>query len=311
LKGMYVWGDVKGDQNKRDLFSLDSDGHFLVAAAVSFSPEDMQRVDRLVESGCKILVLDSSHGACAPAKEQMHRIRVKYGNRVDIIVGNIASYESAMYLLEGDVKPDALKVGIVPGSICTTRQVTGHGVPQVTAVYNVWCAVRDHGAKSGYYCPVIADGGIRTSGDIVKVLACGASGIMLGSALAGSEESPGLVVVKDGKRYKTIRGMGSRSAMEERAGSRTRYLREKGTEKAEELTEKQKQKMVPEGVEGLVEFKGTAEKIMVELCGGIQSGLAHSGANSILAFQAKASPWEQTTAGVAEGNPHDIFNVTY
>jgi len=158
---------------------------------------------------------------------------------------------------------------------------------------------------------VIADGGIRTSGDIVKVLACGASGVMLGSALAGSEESPGLVVVKEGKRYKTIRGMGSRSAMEERAGSRTRYLRNKGTEKAEELTDKQKQKMVPEGVEGLVELKGTVEKIMHELCGGIQSGLAHSGSNDILSFQSKACPWEQSTAGVAEGNPHNVFNVTY
>eukprot|EP01123_Difflugia_compressa_P015566 TRINITY_DN882_c0_g1_i1.p1 TRINITY_DN882_c0_g1~~TRINITY_DN882_c0_g1_i1.p1 ORF type:complete len:536 (-),score=105.63 TRINITY_DN882_c0_g1_i1:96-1703(-) len=311
LKGMYVWGDVKGDQNKRNLFSLDKDGHFLVAAAVSFALEDMQRVDKLVESGCKILVLDSSHGACVPAKEQITRIRAKYDHKVDIIVGNIASYESAMYLLEGDGKPDALKVGIGPGSICTTRQVTGHGIPQLTAVYNVWCAIRDYGEKTGFYCPIIADGGIRTSGDIIKVFTAGASAIMLGSALAGSEESPGLVVVKDGKRFKTIRGMGSRSAMEERSGSRTRYLRDKGTEKVEELTVTQKQKMVPEGIEGLVEFKGPAEKIMNELCGGIQSGLAHSGANNILAFQAKAKPWQQSTAGIIEGNPHNVHNITY
>jgi len=243
--------------------------------------------------------------------EQMNRIRAKYGEKVDIIVGNVASYESAMYLLEGDVKPDAIKVGIGPGSICTTRQVTGHGIPQMTAVYNVWRAIRDHGAKTGYYCPVIADGGIRCSGDIVKVLAVGASGIMLGSALAGSEESPGLMVVKDGKRFKTIRGMGSRSAMEERVGSRTRYLRESGSNKIEELSVKQKEKMIPEGVEGLVEFKGTAEKIMIELCGGVQSGLAHSGAKDILSFQAKAKPWEQSTAGVIEGNPHNIHNITY
>eukprot|EP01124_Arcella_intermedia_P002076 TRINITY_DN1113_c0_g1_i1.p1 TRINITY_DN1113_c0_g1~~TRINITY_DN1113_c0_g1_i1.p1 ORF type:complete len:533 (-),score=116.74 TRINITY_DN1113_c0_g1_i1:36-1634(-) len=311
LKGMYVWGDVKGDQNKRDLFSLDDDGHFLVAAAVSFSLEDMARIDRLVENGCKVIVLDSSHGACLPAKEQMTRIRAKYGNKVDIIVGNVASYDSAMYLLQGDAKPDGIKVGIGPGSICTTRQVTGHGIPQVTAVFNVWKAIRDHGKETGYYCPVIADGGLKNSGDIVKVFSCGASAVMLGSMLAGSEESPGLTVVKDGKRYKTIRGMGSRSAMEERSGSRSRYLRDKGTEKSETITVQQKQKMVPEGVEGLVEFKGTVEKIMTELSGGIQSGLAHSGANSILMFQKKAKIWEQSTSGIVEGNPHNVFNVTY
>jgi len=311
LKGMYVWGDVKGDQNKRDLFSLDSDGHFLVGAAVSFAPEDMVRIDLLVESGCKVLVLDSSHGACRPALDQMVRIRAKYGNKIDIIVGNIASYDSAMYLLEGEAKPDALKVGIGPGSICTTRSVTGHGIPQMTAVFNVWCAVRDYGEKTGYYCPVIADGGIRTSGDIIKVLAAGASSVMLGSILAGAEESPGLLVVKEGKRFKTIRGMGSRSAMEERSGSRTRYLREEGTEKVDELTVNQKQKMVPEGVEGLVELKGTTEKILSELCGGIQAGLAHSGANSVLSFQAKAKPWLQSTAGLIEGNPHNIYNMSY
>ncbi|PRP81444.1 inosine 5'-monophosphate dehydrogenase, partial [Planoprotostelium fungivorum] len=151
LIGMYVWNDVKQDQRKRDFFSLDNEGHFLVGAAISLGQEDMHRADLLVQSGCKVLVLDSSHGACAPAKEQIKRLRVKYGDRIDIIVGNIASYASAAYLLKGDHRPDCLKVGIGPGSICTTRSVTGHGVPQLTAVYEVWRAVKDHGDKTGYY----------------------------------------------------------------------------------------------------------------------------------------------------------------
>jgi len=271
----------------------------------------MIRVDRLVEAGCKVIVLDSSHGACAPAREQLTRIKSKYGDKLDVIVGNIASYESAMYLLESQYRPDALKVGIGPGSICTTRSVTGHGIPQMTAVYSVWRAIRHYAAKTGYVCPVIADGGIRSSGDIVKVFSVGASAVMLGSVLAGAEESPGLVVVNDGKRYKTIRGMGSRSAMEERSGSRTRYGRNKGTEKSEDLTENQKQKMVPEGVEGLVQYKGPVDRIINELYGGVQSGLAHSGANSITAFQAKVKPWLQSTAGVIEGNPHNIHSISY
>jgi len=312
LKGMYVWGDVKSDINKKQLFSLDSDGHFLVAAAVSFSAEDMVRVDRLVEAGCKVIILDSSHGACTPARDQLARIKTKYAHKhLDVIVGNVASYDSAMYLLSSEHKPDGIKVGIGPGSICTTRSVTGHGIPQMTAVYNVWRAVKKYGDEHGYYCPVIADGGIRTSGDIVKVFSVGASAVMLGSALAGAEESPGLVVVNDGKRYKTIRGMGSRRAMEERTGSRTRYGRDRGIEKSDEITENQKQKMVPEGVEGLVEFKGPVERIVAEICGGIQSGLAHTGAHTILDFQVKVKPWLQSTAGIVEGNPHSIHSISY
>jgi len=308
---MYVWGDVKRDIHKKQFFSLDKDGHFLVSAAVSFSPDDMTRVDRLVEAGCKVIVLDSSHGACTPAREQLSRIKSKYDQKVDVIVGNIASYQSAMYLLENQHKPDALKVGIGPGSICTTRSVTGHGIPQITAVYNVWRAVRDYGSKTGYYCPIIADGGIRSSGDIVKIFAAGASAIMLGSLLAGAEESPGIVVVNEGKRYKTIRGMGSRSAMEERSGSRTRYSRDTGTDKTDDITENQKQKMVPEGVEGLVQFKGPVDKILLEIYGGVQSGLAHSGASTIHSFQAKVKPWLQSTAGLIEGNPHNLYSVSY
>jgi len=306
LKGMFVWNDVKQDQKKRDLFSLDEEGHFLVGAAIGLGIEDIARTQLLVDNGCKVIVLDSSHGACKPAKEQIQRIREKFGNSVEIIAGNIASYESAMYLLEGDFRPDSLKVGIGPGSICTTRSVTGHGIPQVTAVNEVWRAIRDFGAKTGYYVPIIADGGIRSSGDVVKCLAVGASSVMLGSVFAGTEESPGKTVESHGKRYKTIRGMGSRSAMEERSGSRGRYYRQEDSHVTESLTNEQKEKIVPEGVEGLVEFRGTVEKVMSEFLGGIQAGLAHTGSATIPDFQTKATLWVQSFAGVAEGKPHDI-----
>ena len=275
-----------------------------------------------VKSGCRVIVIDTSHGSCLPAKEQIARIRASHGNSVDLIVGNIASYDSAMYLLDGEHRPDALKVcvegmcecggmcecelsvsvcvcvrmylcvfvsnisfkyesslpslfyvcmcvesqnhlsphpqvGIGPGSICTTRQVTGHGVPQLTAIYQTWKAVQDYGSKTGYYVPIIADGGIRTSGDIVKSLAVGASAVMLGGVFASTLESPGGVIVKNGKSFKPIRGMGSRSAMEERSGSRGRYHRQGADHAAEGLTRSQKEKVVPEGVEGLVQLKGT------------------------------------------------------
>jgi len=259
--------------------------------------------------GCRVLVLDSSHGACKPCVEQVERIKKRWGDQVQVIAGNIASYDSAMYLLSATYKPDALKVGIGPGSICTTRSVTGHGVPQLTAVHEVWRAVRD----AHYPVPIIADGGVRTSGDIVKLLAVGASSIMVGSLLAGTAESPGQVIVKQGKKYKQIRGMGSRSAMEERAGSRMRYHRNNGinSSKTEALTSKQKEKMVPEGVEGLVEYKGQVQSVLNMLFGGIQSGLAHSGANTIDTFRTQATIWQQSTVGLAEGNPHDIAHITH
>lgn len=311
LKGMYVWNDVKTDNEKRESFSLDDCGHFLVGAAIGFSDEDFERAIELVETGgCRVLVLDSSHGACSPCRAQIKRFRLRWGDTVQIIAGNIASYDSAMYLLTAEHKPDALKVGIGPGSICTTRSVTGHGVPQLTAVYEVWRAVRD----SKYPVPIIADGGIRTSGDIVKLLACGASSVMLGSLLAGTAESPGQIVVKDGKKFKQIRGMGSRSAMESRAGSRVRYHRDNGvatSKSTDTITSKQKEKMVPEGVEGLVEYKGPVQRLLTTLQGGISSGLAHSGANTIDSFRPKVSMWQQSTAGLAEGNPHDIAHVTH
>eukprot|EP00211_Chloroparvula_japonica_P001099 CAMPEP_0119119646 /NCGR_PEP_ID=MMETSP1310-20130426/1042_1 /TAXON_ID=464262 /ORGANISM="Genus nov. species nov., Strain RCC2339" /LENGTH=570 /DNA_ID=CAMNT_0007109091 /DNA_START=84 /DNA_END=1792 /DNA_ORIENTATION=- len=310
VKGMYVWSDVRSDEQKRENFSLDHKGNFLVGAAIGVGEDDMRRVKELASAGCPLLVIDSSHGACKPALDQVRRIKLAFQDQFDVVVGNIASYESAMYLLRGEYKPDALKVGIGPGSICTTRQVTGHGIPQLTAVYQVWRAVQDYGKETGYYVPIIADGGIRTSGDIVKCFAAGASAVMMGGIFAGTKESPGQVIQKGGKTFKTVRGMGSRSAMEERSGSRHRYHREsKKTGVTETLTTHQKQKVVPEGVEGLVLLKGTVESVMTELLGGIQAGLSHTGCNNIKEFRNNATFWVQSTAGVSEGRPHDLTDI--
>jgi len=164
--------------------------------------------------------------------------------------------------------------------------------------------------KTGYFVPIIADGGIRSSGDIVKCFAVGASAVMLGSVFAGTEESPGKTVESRGKRYKSIRGMGSRAAMEERSGSRGRYYRQEEQFVTENLTNEQKEKVVPEGVEGLVEYRGSVEKVMSEFLGGVQSGLAHSGAATISEFQKKATIWVQSFAGYIEGKPHDIQAIT-
>ncbi len=309
LTGMYVWNDLKDDERKRDMFSLDSDGHFLVGAAIGVGEEDMHRVKLLVEEGgCKVLVIDTSHGACQPVRDQICRIREVYGDKVDIIVGNVASYESAMYLLKGTHVPDAIKCGISSGSICTTREVTGHGMPQMTAIFEVYSAVKFYHESNPdkKWVPIIADGGIRSSGDILKCYAMGASGVMLGSVFAGTKESPGQLIQKNGKQYKKIRGMGSKSAMDERQGSRKRYFT--GEDK-EELTTSQKTKVVPEGIEGLVKVKGSVESVMTLLSGGIRAGLAHSGAENIEEFRKKARLWSQSPSGTLEGRPHNIFDI--
>lgn len=323
LVGMYVWSDVKQDARKRAQFSLDDEGHFLVAAAVGCgSKEEEARAHALIDAGARVIVIDSSHGACHDARSLLWDIKERHKQRVQVIVGNVASYASASYLLDrqrcGDASdmplqvpetflPDAIKVGIGPGSICTTRRVTGTGVAQMTAVYEVHRAVRDRGVP----IPIIADGGVRSSGDMCKCFAVGASAVMVGSMLAGTTESPGRVVKRGAKLYKTYRGMGSRSAMAERSGSRVRYGRQDAREHAgETLTMAQRRKMVPEGVEGLVEMKGSVEDILHALMGGIGGGLAHAGAKTISEFQTKSAVWHQSAAGAVEGRPHDVLEAT-
>jgi IMP dehydrogenase len=302
LAGMYVWADVKKSQYSRSNFSLDHSGRLLVAAAVGPSPQERPRIEALLIAGCPILVIDCSHGACDAVRQQVNYIR-SLDQPVDIIAGNIASAQAARYLLEHqESQPDALKIGIGPGSICTTRSVTGHGVPQMTAIYDVVKIVTEFKTR----IPVIADGGITSSGDMVKSFAVGADAIMLGSLLAGTDEAPGEIVTQGQKKYKRYRGMGSRAAMSERAGSRMRYFKDSGEKDV--LTLEQESKLTPEGVEGLVEYKGSVVGIIDELRGGIGSGFAHSGAGCITELRNCVELWVQTNAGYLEGMPHHIMN---
>lgn len=295
LVGLYVWSDVRKDEETKNKFSLDKQGRLLVAAAVGPGENERERIDQLIEAECPIIVVDCSHGACNSVVEQVNYIKNHKG--VDVIAGNIASFESAEYILANS-EPDALKVGIGPGSICTTRRVTGHGIPQLSAVYQV------RQACAGL--PVIADGGITCSGDIVKAIAVGADCIMMGSVLAGTNESPGNIITQNGKKYKSYRGMGSRAAMSECSGSRSRYFKQ--DQDNELLTMQQQNKITPEGVEALVEYKGSVVSVIEELCGGIQSGLAHSNANNFHELKKNAKFWLQTSSGYIEGKPHNIIN---
>lgn len=294
-----MWNDVNSDQRKREKFSLDSEGHFLVGAAIGCEASEMDRARLLVDAGCRIIVIDGLNGNVGALKQMTVALRKEFGDRIDIIAGNVASYTSALHLLEGEGKPDAIKVGIGGGSTGTTRDKTAHGIPQVTALFEVWKAIRDHGEKNGYYVPIIADGGIRTSGDIVKCYAVGASGIMLGSLMAGTLEAPGVVMEKDGRKYKIIRGMASERAIR---GQMEKHIEVGGKEQKEVAD-------MRFGVEGRVLLSGSVESLMTQLLGGVQSGLAHSGSLNIPEFHSRAHVWAQSFAGAAEGKPHDILDV--
>lgn len=305
--GLYAWSDINQAENNLDLFSLDEEGRFLVAAAVGTDESEKERVSHLVAIGCKIIVIDTSHGASETVLSMLHWIKKEFPT-TNVIVGNIASYESAEYLIENSpnhLLPDALKVGVSSGSICTTRRVTGHGMPQLTAIYQVWMLLYHHQLHTTI--PIIADGGIRYSGDIVKAYSVGASAVMLGNVFAGTDESPGKIVTSDGNKYKIIRGMGSRSAMEDRDGSRMRYFG--NTKNKGKLTNNQKRKIAPEGVEATIKYKGPVDQIIHELNGGIRAGLAHSGSDNINKFRKNCCMWKQTNAGINEGNPHSLHTV--
>lgn len=306
--GMYTWKDVVQDEHKMKTFSLDDEGHFLVGAAVGVGNLEFSRVDKLAEAGCRLIVIDTSHGACAPAIQMLTYIKQKYGDQIEVIVGNIASYDSAKYLLNQAYMPDALKVGIGSGSICTTRRVTGHGMPQLTAVYQAYRAVNE----SGVNIPIIVDGGVRYSSDIVKAIAVGASGFMMGNVFAGTDESPGRVIIDGGQKFKVVRGMGSASAMNSRAGSRDRYFATHGSGSSScsgTLTLNQMTKTVPEGVEGFTKYRGPTERVMTEFLGGVRAGLAHTGARNIEEFRENATFWVQTFAGLTEGDVHSLSKI--
>jgi len=258
----------------------DEHGRLRVAAAVGTDRFTMERVKALVDAGVDAIVVDTAHGHSKKVMDIAAKIRDKYPD-IELVVGNIGTREAAIDLQKIGV--DAIKVGVGPGSICTTRVIAGVGVPQLTAIMEV--------AKEKEV-PVIADGGVRYSGDIVKALAAGADSVMLGNILAGTEESPGETVFLTGRRYKVYRAMGSITAM--RAGSSDRYFQE------------EEKKLVPEGVEGIVPYRGRVGEVLFQLIGGLRSGMGYCGAHTIRELQMKARFIRVTSAGLRESHPHNI-----
>ena len=264
---------------------LDAEGRLMVAAGVGITADVLDRVTALVEAGVDAIVLDSAHGDSLGVVEALRKIKAVYPE-LDTVVGNIATAEAAVRLIEAGA--DSLKVGIGPGSICTTRIIAGVGVPQISAIYDVAKAAEGSGV------PVIADGGLRYSGDIVKALAAGGDCVMIGSMFAGTDEAPGEVFEEGGRKFKSYRGMGSVDAM--KAGSRDRYFQD-----GEDSTKK----LVPEGVVARVPYKGSVGDIIYQLVGGIRSGMGYCGAADIDALHS-ARFVRITANGLVENHPHDI-----
>lgn len=263
----------------------DSFGRLRVAAAVGVTDDTLARAEALIKAGVDALVVDTAHGHTKSVVDQIKEIRSVYPD-VELTVGNIATPSAAKHLV--DAGASAVKVGIGPGSICTTRIIAGVGVPQLTAIMDVAEAIKGSGV------PVIADGGIRYTGDMVKALAAGADAVMLGSMFAGVEESPGETIIYEGRRFKAYRGMGSIEAMQK--GSKDRYF---------QGAEDDASKLVPEGISGRVPYKGTVQEVMYQLIGGLRAGMGYCGAESIEDLQ-KAQFTRITNAGVIESHPHDV-----
>jgi IMP dehydrogenase len=273
---------------EKPLASRDKKGRLIVGAAIGVS-DGYDRGKALIENGVDFLVLDSAHGHSKNIIELLKRLK-NLNNETPIIVGNIATKEAANDLIEAGA--DALKVGIGPGSICTTRIVAGIGVPQLTAIMDVNSVAREKNI------PVIADGGIRFSGDIVKALAAGASTVMMGSIFAGTEEAPGETIIYQGRKFKTYRGMGSIGAMKK--GSKDRYFQDDVEEP---------DKLVPEGVEGMVAFKGEVSDLVHQLLGGVKSGMGYIGASNLDELIEKSEFVKISPSGMKESHAHDI-NIT-
>lgn len=263
-----------------------------VGAAIGGGDEGLERATRLVEAGADVLFVDSAHGHSQGILDAIMRYKKAFGSRVDVIGGNVATYDGARALV--DAGADAVKVGVGPGSICTTRIIAGVGVPQLFAVMEAVRATRDSGV------PVIADGGIRFSGDLVKALAAGAETVMLGSLLAGTDESPGEVLEINGRKFKSYRGMGSMGAMEKASGARDRYFQGET---------KDNKKLVPEGVEGRVVYRGSLASNLHQLIGGLRSGMGYCGAGTIPELHKRAQFVRITWSGLKESHAHDLAGM--
>jgi IMP dehydrogenase len=286
LVGLITYKDITKAKDK-PMACKDEKGRLRVAAGVGVTVDTLDRAQALVNAGVDAIVIDTAHGHSKGVIGKLHDVKAAFPN-VDVVVGNVATGEAAKYLVDNGA--DAVKVGIGPGSICTTRIVAGVGVPQLSAVYGVYSALKGTGV------PLIADGGLRYSGDIVKALAAGGSCVMIGSLVAGTEESPGETIIFNGRKFKAYRGMGSLEAMEQKNGSRDRYFQNDISDA---------KKLVPEGIAGRVPYKGLVQEVIYQLTGGLRSGMGYCGAASIEKLH-DAKFTRITNAGVLESHPHDI-----
>ena len=284
LVGLITYKDIAKAKDK-PMSCKDEKGRLRVAAGVGVTNDTLDRMEALIHAGADAIVIDTAHGHSKYVIEKLKEAKKRFSN-VDMVVGNVATGEAARMLAEAGA--DAIKVGIGPGSICTTRIVAGVGVPQLSAIYDVACALKGTGV------PMIADGGLRYSGDVVKALAAGGNSVMIGSLVAGTEESPGETIIFNGRKFKTYRGMGSLEAMEN--GSKDRYF---------QSTVSDAKKLVPEGIVGRVPYKGTVQEVIYQLVGGLRSGMGYCGTPTIEALHT-AKFTRITNAGVLESHPHDI-----
>lgn len=284
LVGLITYKDITKAKDK-PMACKDAKGRLRVAAGVGVTADTLQRMEALIQSGADAIVIDTAHGHSKYVIEKLREAKASFQG-VDIVVGNVATGDAARMLYEAGA--DAVKVGIGPGSICTTRVVAGVGVPQLSAVYDVAQALKGTGV------PLIADGGLRYSGDIVKALAAGGFCVMIGSLVAGTEESPGETIIFNGRKFKTYRGMGSLEAMEN--GSKDRYFQSGVVEV---------KKLVPEGIAGRVPYKGSVQEVIYQMVGGLRSGMGYCGAGTIEQLH-NAKFTRITGAGVMESHPHDI-----
>lgn len=286
LVGLITYKDITKAKDK-PMACKDSKGRLRVAAGVGVTVDTLQRMEALVDAGADAIVIDTAHGHSKSVIEKLREAKKAFPD-VDVVVGNVATGEAAKMLADNGA--DAVKVGIGPGSICTTRIIAGVGVPQLSAIYDVYNALK------GTDVPLIADGGLRYSGDIVKALAAGGESVMVGSLVAGTEESPGETIIFNGRKFKSYRGMGSLEAMEQKNGSKDRYF-QSDTQDAK--------KLVPEGISGRVPYKGTVQEVIYQLVGGLRSGMGYCGAANIEKLH-DARFTRITNAGVLESHPHDI-----
>ncbi len=290
LAGMYVWSDVQRVMSgKSDKYNLDKDKRLMVGIAVGVDGSVPESLDDFVRQGLDVVVIDSAHGYSKKVIDTLRAIKRRHPS-LDVVAGNISTEDAALDLAKAGA--DGIKVGQGGGSICTTRVVAGIGCPQITAVYRCAKAL----SRAGYDIPICSDGGVRYSGDVVLAIGAGAHSVMLGNVLAGADETPGEVIQHKGRQYKVYRGMGSEGAMKESAAARERYGQDGN-----------QVKFVPEGVEGLVPYKGKVEKIIFQFVGGLRSGMGYVGAGTIEELRKKSRFIRITQAGRAESHPHDVL----